>query len=43
VLPCTTTIEMPLVPLLAGFVRTASVIQSARRPEVMKTFSPSIT
>jgi hypothetical protein len=35
---------MPLAPRLPGSpVRTATVIQSARMPEVMKTFSPSMT
>ena len=34
---------MPPAPLPASPVRTAIVIQSARMPEVMNTFSPSIT
>ena len=39
--PGTAMSEMPAAPLLP--VRTATVIQSARTPEVMKVFSPSIT
>ena len=39
--PGTAISEMPLAPGLP--VRTARVIQSARMPEVMKVFSPSIT
>jgi len=36
--------DIPLEPLLpASPVRTATVMKSARMPEVMKTFSPSIT
>jgi hypothetical protein len=41
--PSTSSTEMPLAPLLAGSVRTATVMKSARRPEVMKVFSPSTT
>ncbi len=38
--PSISSAEMPLAPLLAGSVRTATVMKSARMPEVMNTFSP---
>jgi hypothetical protein len=41
--PAIASMEMPPAPLLSGSVRTAAVIQSARMPEVMNTFSPSTT
>ena len=41
--PGTSNIEMPPGPLFCGSVRTATVSQSARMPEVMKTFSPLST
>ena len=41
--PGTISIEMPPGPLSFGLVRTAVVNQSARMPEVIKTFSPSTT
>jgi hypothetical protein len=41
--PSINSTEMPPAPLIAGSVRTAVVMKSARMPEVIKVFSPLTT